>query len=57
MVITDFCSKVGVRQKNNIKNNVVYGIDKLSIPDQLLFAPEEKFEKGFMLWEELPAEV
>jgi hypothetical protein len=50
MMITDFSGKIGVRQKNNSKNNVVYAVDKQSIPVELLYAPEEKFENGFMLW-------
>lgn len=50
MVITDFCGKIGVRQKHNSKNYVVYAIDKKSIPTQLSYAYEEKFQKGFMLW-------
>ena len=50
MVITDFSGKIGVRQKNNSKNNIVYVIDRQSIPSELLYAPEERFERGFMLW-------
>jgi hypothetical protein len=50
MVITDFSGKIGMRQKNNSKNNVVYAADKQSIPITLSYVPEEKFESGFMLW-------
>ena len=50
MVITDFSGKIGVRQKNNSKNNIVYAVDRQSIPSELLYAPEERFEGGFMLW-------
>ncbi|CAF2840204.1 unnamed protein product [Rotaria sp. Silwood2] len=51
MIITDFCGKIGVRQKNNSKNNIVYGDDKRPVPSQFLYVSEEKFERGFMLWD------
>ena len=49
LVNTDFSGKIGVRQKHNSKNNIVYAIDKQSIPTQFLYAPEEKLENGFVL--------
>ncbi|CAF1331480.1 unnamed protein product [Rotaria sordida] len=50
MVITDFCGKIGARQKHNSKIFVFYALDNKSIPSELFYAYEENFEKGFMLW-------
>lgn len=45
-----YSGKIGVTATCNMKNNIVYGVSRQSIPRALLEAPVEKFTKGFIMW-------
>jgi len=50
VINSDYSGKIGVTVVYNMKNNIVYGTSRESIPRALLEAPVDKFTKGFIMW-------
>ncbi|CAF3991926.1 unnamed protein product [Rotaria sp. Silwood1] len=50
VINSDYSGMIGLTAVYNMKNNIVYGATRESIPRALLEAPVEKFTKGFIMW-------
>ncbi|CAF1498094.1 unnamed protein product [Rotaria sp. Silwood1] len=50
VVNSDYSGKIGLTIVYNMKNNVVYGTSRDTIPRELLELPVDKFTKGLIMW-------